>query len=140
MGVTRGRERRRRRGMAMLEMVFVLPVLLMLVFAIAELGLMFSRWLTLSNAVREGARLAVVYRDDCVPANVMQAVRDRVVAYARAGGVGISDGDVTVTGACSSGNPANVSASFDFQFQVLPGFAPLGSSIPLQYASEMRNE
>lgn len=131
---------RRRRGMAMLEMVFVLPVLLILVFAIAELGLMFSRWLTLSNAVREGARVAVVYRDGCVPATVIQEVRDTVVAYAGAGGVGIAPGDVTVTGACSSGNPANVRADFDFRFQVLPGFTSLGATIPLRYASQMRNE
>ena len=55
--------------MAMVEMVFVLPLLLLLVFAIAEFGLMFNRWLTLSNAVREGARGGVVYRGPMCPAD-----------------------------------------------------------------------
>ena len=55
------RRSRRTQGMAMVEMVFVLPVLLMVLFAIAQFGLMFNRWLTLSNAVREGVRAGVTW-------------------------------------------------------------------------------
>ena len=66
MAMTRTRRlKRRTRGMAMVEMVFVLPLLILLVFAIAQFGLMFSRWLTLSNAVREGARDGVAFAGPC---------------------------------------------------------------------------
>ncbi len=95
--------------MAMVEMVFVLPLLLLLVFAIAQFGLMFSRWLTLSNAVREGAREGVAFRGLVCPAaaaTVEANVRDKVVTYANAGGVGISAADVNVAGACgAAGTP-----------------------------------
>ena len=136
--------------MAMVEMAFVLPVLLLLVFAICEFGLMFSRWLTLSNAVREGARLAVVYRPpaSCSEDGVRSEVQQRVASYANAGGVGIEPGDVYVGkddddngGPCTgSSQPTLVRASFEHQFQVLPGIALLAPSITLQYESAMRNE
>ena len=132
----------------MVEMVFVLPLLLLLVFAIAQFGLMFSRWLTLSNAVREGAREAVVFRSPCNSGQVENAVRNRVVQYANAGGVPIGNGDVDVTGACAGeGTDAIVQADFDFSLHV--PFAPsLGDStsgcaipcIRLDYTSTMRNE
>jgi hypothetical protein len=50
----------------MLEMVIVAPVLLLLLFAIAEFGIAFAQWQTLSNAAREGARVGVVFRDPAI--------------------------------------------------------------------------
>lgn len=127
--------------MAMVEMIFVLPVLLLIIFAIAEFGLMFQRWLTLSNAVREGARELVVFRSPatCNAGQVANDVRDRVVTYANAGGVGITAADVVVTGACGgSGSDGTVQADFDFVLNV--PFAPSLGTIPLSYSSQMRNE
>ena len=43
----------------MVEMVFVTPLLMMLMFGIAEFGVAFGQWQTLSNAVREGARAGI---------------------------------------------------------------------------------
>jgi Flp pilus assembly protein TadG len=64
--------------MAMVEMVFVLPVLLILLFAVAQLGLMFNRWLTLSNAVREGARAGVTWDASCDAAATRTRILDTV--------------------------------------------------------------
>jgi Flp pilus assembly protein TadG len=44
------------RGIAMLELLLVLPVLIMLVMATAELGRAFMQYNTLNKAVRDGAR------------------------------------------------------------------------------------
>lgn len=132
---------RRRGGMAMVEMIFVLPLLLLLMFAIAEFGIMFSRWLTLSNAVREGARVAVVYRGPaCNVAAVETAVRDAVTAYANAGGVPIVDADVVISGTpCGDADTTTVvQADYDHTLNI--PFASTLGTINLDYTSTMRNE
>jgi Flp pilus assembly protein TadG len=140
MGLKRTRNgRRRTRGMAMVEMVFVLPVLILIVFAIAQFGLMFSRWLTLSNAVREGAREGVAYRVNCNSGTVTTDVKNKVVAYARAGGVGISNSDVNVSNnTCQpAGTQVSVDATFNFNLNI-PFFN--SAPVPLKYSSTMRQE
>lgn len=128
--------------MAMVELVIVLPLLLMLLFAIVELGLMFERWLTLNNAVREGAREAVLFRTPCNAGTVEAQARSKVVTYAQSGGISLALNDVEVKDACTgSGNATTVSATYDFKFQVLPGFADgFGADIPLAASATMRNE
>jgi hypothetical protein len=139
MGMRRFHNRKRTRGMAMVEMVFVLPLLLLLVFAIAQFGLMFSRWLTLSNAVREGARAGVAWRGlNCNKATVEGDVQTVAGSYARAGGVPLADNAFTVTGACDGpGSQLDVTASYDFKLNI--PFADLGT-IPISYKASMRNE
>ena len=139
MGLKRNQNGKRTRGMAMVEMIFVLPLLLLLVFAIAEFGLMFSRWLTLSNAVREGARAGVAWRGkDCDAATVEGDVRSTAGAYARAGGVPLDDDDFKVSGACAGvGSDMMVSAKYTFKLNI--PYGNLGS-VPLAYSSTMRNE
>ena len=125
-------------GMAMVEMIFVLPLLLILVFAIAQFGLMFSRWLTLSNAVREGARVGVAFRVPCNAGTVEDEAQSAASSYAQAGGVGMVADDFTVTGECDgSGTPLEVKGTYFFDIQI--PFAGI-DSIPLGYSSKMRNE
>lgn len=129
--------------MAMVEMMFVLPVLLLLVFAIAQFGLMFNRWLTLSNAVREGARQGIAFQRPCVAGTVEADVRQTVSDYAKAGGVGadIDPDDVIVTGACGvRGTLLSVDTTFQFPLQIPFAEFSWGPSIPLRYVSTMRNE
>ncbi|HEY5183375.1 MAG TPA: TadE/TadG family type IV pilus assembly protein [Actinomycetes bacterium] len=47
-------------GAAAVEFVLILPILLLLLFGIISFGWVFSAQLTVNNAVREGARAAVV--------------------------------------------------------------------------------
>ncbi|OBT06582.1 hypothetical protein A9264_08390 [Vibrio sp. UCD-FRSSP16_10] len=51
---------KRNRGLAALEMVFVLPILLLLLVAIVEMGRMFMHYTTLNKALQSGVRSAVV--------------------------------------------------------------------------------
>ena len=48
------------RGQSLAEFVLVLPIFLILVFAIIDFGLGFHAWLTVTNSAREGARLGSV--------------------------------------------------------------------------------
>ena len=136
--------RRRRGGMAMVEMVIILPLLLMLLFAIAEFGLLFSKWQTLTNAAREGARDAVMFRVNCDAGTVESEVRTTVTNYTNAGGVALPDPntDITITGACGAVNTdTSVGVTYPYSFKVLPGFA--SSVIPtlnLSASATMRNE
>lgn len=50
----------KRRGVAMVEMAIVLPLLLLLLVGIMEMGRVVMIYQILTNATREGARLAVV--------------------------------------------------------------------------------
>ena len=126
----------------MVEMVIILPILLMLLFALAEFGVVFSRWQTLSNAAREGARTAVVFRTTCTTAAVISEVRTRVKNYALAGGMTVPDADIAVTGACSGPTvDSAVTVTFDHALAVLPNFATsVSPTFNLVGTSTMRNE
>jgi Flp pilus assembly protein TadG len=133
---------KRRQGMAMLEAVIVLPLLLMLLFAIAEFGIMFGRYQMLSNAAREGARTAVVFRSSCTAATVEAEVRDRVKFYVQPLGITLADADIAVTGVCGApSTSSSVTVDFEHPFVALPGLAPsVGPTINLVGTSVMRNE
>jgi len=135
--------RRSERGMAMVEMVIILPLLLMLMFAIVEFAVAFGQWQVLSNAAREGARRAILYRDpaSCDPAVVATEVRQAIKTYALGMGMTVTDPMISVSGTCSRGDPATVTVSFPFAFQVLPNMAnDVSSGFSIVGSSVMRNE
>jgi len=126
----------------MVEMIIVLPVLLLLLFGIIEFSILFSRLQTVTNAAREGARDAVVFRLVCNAATVQSEVRDTVQAYAASGGVTVTASDISVSGACSGANSnTTVQVVSNYSFKIVGGFAPgLAPSIDVAGTSVMRNE
>jgi len=56
----KGLLRKGEKGQSLAEFVLVLPIFLILVFAIIDFGLGFHAWLTVTNSAREGARLGAV--------------------------------------------------------------------------------
>jgi Flp pilus assembly protein TadG len=60
-------------GQAMVEFAIVLPILLVLVFGIIQFGITFNRYMTLTDAVRNGSRQAAVSRTSPNPASVAEA-------------------------------------------------------------------
>jgi Flp pilus assembly protein TadG len=52
------------KGQALVEMAFILPLLLMVLFGIIDFGRVFHAYLTLDHAGREGARLASLQGDN----------------------------------------------------------------------------
>ena len=72
---------RNERGAELIEFAMVTPVLLLMMFGICDFGLLFQRYQVLTNAAREGARLAAL------PGYTEADVTARVNAYLTAGGV-----------------------------------------------------
>ncbi|HEY7146387.1 MAG TPA: TadE/TadG family type IV pilus assembly protein [Streptosporangiaceae bacterium] len=96
----------RDRGAAAVEFALVLPLLLLLVFAIIDFGRALSAQITLTQAAREGARLTALGQPN-------------VVSRTQAAAVGLSPVDVTVTSCPAGAGPsANgvVAASYSFSF------------------------
>lgn len=69
------------RGAELIEMAVALPLLLLVVMGIVDFGFLFQRYMVLTNAAMEGARVAVL------PGYSASDAQSRATAYARAGGV-----------------------------------------------------
>jgi Flp pilus assembly protein TadG len=140
------RKRRAKAGTSTVEAVIVLPVMLLLVFGIAEFGISFTRWNSLTNAVREGARAGVVFRSPCDAVPVATLIEDTVSDFADSSGIDPADITTTVTGACNgTGTQLTVFAAVPYDFLVLDSLAKhwleeFPSSLALSARTVMRNE
>src|SRR5438046_9307103 len=67
------------RGQALLETALTLPLLLLVSVSIFEFGRVYQTWQVLTNAAREGARVAVL------PGQTAANVRARVQSYMTSG-------------------------------------------------------
>ena len=65
---------RNQRGAALIETAITIPLVLLVSVAIFEFGRAYQTWQVLTNAAREGARVAVLesYTDDMVRTRVRQ--------------------------------------------------------------------
>lgn len=125
-------------GLAVVELVIVLLMLIPMMVATVEFGRYLHQYNTLTKAVRDGARYAgdnVIVR--CVgTVSVCSAIEgetQNLVAYGntvQANGTeiltGILAGDVTVTAINVPGftNPSHISVSADYDFSPLFSFIP----------------
>ena len=126
------------RGVASVEFVLILPILLFILFASVELSRAWFSLNLLTTAAREAARAGVV----STPANVSSAANARLTALLGQSGQPPLNWSATV--AC---NPApcvpdsqlqvNVTATFQ---TVLPVLLPMLQSVTLQQTASMRYE
>ena len=58
---------RNEQGQTMTEFALVLPVLALLLFGVIQFGILFNNYVTLTDAVRSGARKAAVSRQASDP-------------------------------------------------------------------------
>jgi len=124
-GTPRKGRRRRQRGQAILELALIFPFFLVLVMGIIDFGWALRSYITLTNAAREGARLAVV---GCTSSAQEDDVQARVVAYS-SGLVTDKEAQVTVTPTCTVDGPkagAEVAVKADYDYTFI---TPLGSLI-----------
>ena len=68
-----GRPRKREDGQSLVEFALVIPIFLLVLFAIVDFGMAFHAWITVTNSAREGARLGSVHAP---AATIEQRVRD----------------------------------------------------------------
>jgi Flp pilus assembly protein TadG len=128
-----------------------LPLLLLVSVGIFEFGRAFQTWQVLTNAAREGARLAVM------PDPVAGSVETRVRAYLTAGQLdptAVANATVAVDpattvdiGGGATATASLVTVTYPFEFMVLQPVASLlvsgskaGDPITLTATATMRNE
>jgi len=139
---------RRDEGAALMEAAFVLPLLLFVSVAIIEFGRAFQTWQVVTNAAREGARVAVL------PGMTDDAIRTRVQDYMQMGIT--SPGSATITidrattvsiGGAATASASRVQVDYPFTFIVLQPLGDLlvrgstvGNGLTMRSAAIMRNE
>ena len=147
-GLTRLRLRSER-GAAILETAITLPLLLLVAAGIFEFGRAYQTWEVVTNAAREGARVAVL------PNPAAGSVETRVRDYLTNGQI-TDPGTATVVvdrntvismGGGTTASASKVTVSYPFSFMVLQPVARLvvsGSTLGTPFAMtasvEMRNE
>ena len=142
---------RSERGAEFVEFALAFPLLLLVVMGIMDFGIMFQQYEVLTNAAREGARVAVL-PDYCPnPATCDANVSARVNAYIGASflavGGTVTVNPVTITPVPVGANCMNtvtVTLSFPHQYLFLGGimnyFGGSFTSRTLNASSSMRSE
>jgi Flp pilus assembly protein TadG len=142
------RLRRDARGSALLEMALTLPLMLLVSAGIFEFGRAYQTWQVITNAAREGARIAVL------PGTTDSMVTDRVKTY-------MSDGqlsgyasatvavkrDATISMGAGTATASRITVSYPFSFVVMQPISKLinpsstlGAPITMTISALMRNE
>lgn len=101
------------RGQTMVEFTLVLPLLLVVLFGIIQFGITFNHYVTLTDAVRAGARTAAVSRQVSCPVCVTTA---KVKA---ASGSMAPDVTVTVTSTWQHGDDVVVKATVPYSINLM---------------------
>lgn len=136
------------RGQAMLEAAFTLPIMLLVSISILEFGRAYQTAQILTNAAREGARVAIV------PNTTTDDIKARVNSYIESGQLAAVDGmeiavkrDLAIAAGGATATGSKITISYPFNFMVLNGVANLvtkgttvGSPITITATAQMRNE
>jgi len=104
------------RGQTFTEFALVLPILLVMMLAIVQFGVAFNNYVTLTDAVRAGARKAAVSRNSSDPAG---ACRSQVLAA----GVNLDQTELASNLSCNSswapGSDVTVHADYPYSIKIL---------------------
>jgi Flp pilus assembly protein TadG len=136
------------RGQALIETALTLPIVLVISISIFEFGRALQVWQLLTNAAREGARVAVL------PGSTPDVVKQRALDYMAAGGLqNRALNQINVQSNAQiimSGNPVSasqVTISYPFNFMLLNPIMQLivrgsrvGAPITMTASALMRNE
>jgi len=105
---------RSERGQTMVEFAIVFPVLAVVLFGIFQFGVLFNNYLTVTDAVRAGAREAAVARQSADPVGAATtAVRSAAADLNQA------DLAVTVTSGWVPGSDVTVAATYPYSISLL---------------------
>jgi Flp pilus assembly protein TadG len=105
---------RAQNGQTMAEFALVLPLLALLLFGVIQFGIAFNNYITLTDAVRAGARKAAVARHEHDPEST-------VVTQVRAAATDLDPNKlgVEVESSWQPGEEARVSASYPYSISLL---------------------
>jgi Flp pilus assembly protein TadG len=137
---------RNQKGAALLEAAITVPIILLISVGIFEFGRAYQTWQVLTNAAREGARIAVL------ETTTDAEIRTRVNNYLKGGGLkAVSDGNIPISRnvtLTASSTASTVEIDYPFEFMVLnpvvrliaPTDTKTGAPITMKAATLMRNE
>lgn len=127
------------RGQSLAEFALVLPIFLILIFAIVDFGMGFHSWITVTNSAREGARLGAVRAD---APSIEQRVRDTADTLDQA--------QLTVSVTNAQGDPGeSVVVDVDYQYDLITPLAgvvsfltgdTIGPTLTFSSTADMRLE
>lgn len=122
------------RGQALVETAFIIPILLILLFGITDLGRVFHAYLTLDHAGREAARVATVGGDD-----------DDIIAKIELTTSGLNQDQLTYTispqGKSNRPSGSEVTITLKYPIELLtPLLSQLVGTIELENKTVMRVE
>ena len=104
---------RSQHGQAATEFALILPLLALLLFGVIQFGIVFKNYLTLTDAVRSGSRVAAVSRQH--PDRV-----NRTTSAVRTAAADLSgDLQVSVSSSWEPGTDVAVTASFPYSINLL---------------------
>jgi Flp pilus assembly protein TadG len=132
--------RRGERGANLVEMAIVTPLLLVLLAGVVDIGRTFNNYIIITNAAREGARIAA--RLPCYPDNSTQRAALRreivsaVVQEAANSGILVAETEIAIypdpvsTGCAGAGNPIRITVTHPYS-TLMGGILGLGNlSLP----------
>jgi Flp pilus assembly protein TadG len=107
---------KRERGQTLTEFALVLPILVVLMLGIVQFGVAFNNYVTLTDAVRAGARKAAVSRNASDPAGTCRAA-------VLAAGVNLDSAELGSELSCDSswtpGSDVTVRATYPYSIKIL---------------------
>jgi Flp pilus assembly protein TadG len=131
----------------LVEFALVLPMLLLVVLGIAEFGFIFQRYEVVTNAAREGARMAVLpgYTTADVDARVrVYVTQGRVPSTSTNPNILVTDVTIPVGGGRPPINAKRVAVTYTHSYTFLPKiatwFGATYTTVPLKAVAEMRKE
>ena len=133
--------RERERGANLVEFALVLPLLLLMLVGIADLGRAFTTYIAITNAAREGARYGAKrpwFRDPITQAVIDEAANSGVTLTDDEIVIAINGVEVTAAEFDGDGgDPLTITVNHDFPL-ILGGLLGLsGGTIPLRTSTSM---
>lgn len=132
------------RGAALIETAITIPLILLVSVAIFEFGRAYQTWQVLTNAAREGARIAILseYTDAQVTTTVQNYLNGGRLSNPNAATI-----EVVRNVPFGPTTASRVTVNYPFQFMVIGpvarlvrGTSTLGAPLTMQSSALMRNE
>jgi Flp pilus assembly protein TadG len=98
----------------MVEFALVLPLLLVIMFAVVQFGIVYNDYVTLTDATRAGARKGAVSRLAADPAGATVAAVEN-----SASGLDLAELDVDVVSTFQQGQDVTVEATYPYEINLL---------------------
>ena len=122
------------KGQSLVEFAIILPILLLLLFGIAEFGMMLNSYLTIQNVAKEGARLGIIGGSDIEIIALIRTTSPNLTA---------ADMNVTITPSQAnrkSGDTLQVTVTYNYHLTVPIISSIVGNIIVLTSQTSMRIE